>query len=70
MYSYINRTRQLQEQEGSGNGQPTEVGRKNNGLWNEFVLRLHNIARAIGLVSNALLNVLYSVPMVKRVRVA
>lgn len=70
MYSYINRTRQLQEQEGSGNGQTTEVGQKHTGLWNEFVLRLHNIARAIGLVSNAVLNVLYSVPMVKRVRVA
>lgn len=70
MYSYINQTRQLHEQEGSGTAQTTQVDPKNTGLWNEFSFRLHSIARAIGLVSNALLNVLYSVPMVKRVKVA
>lgn len=70
MYSYINRTRQLQEQEASGTPQTTQVNQKNTGLWKEFAFRMQNIARAIGLVSNALLNVLYSVPMVKRVRVA
>ncbi|PNF20660.1 hypothetical protein B7P43_G03021 [Cryptotermes secundus] len=69
MYTYVNHTRQLQDQKENGNTQNAEVGQKNKGLWNEFMLRLQNIARAIGLVSNAILNVLYSVPMIKRVQV-
>jgi hypothetical protein len=68
MYSYINHTRELQEQKDAENPQTTAVGQKNNGLWNGFTFRLENMARAIGLVCNAILNVLYSVPMVKRVR--
>lgn len=70
MYSYINHTRQMQAQERSGMPQTTEVDQKKTGLWDVFVIRLQNMERAIGLVSNAVLNVLYSVPMVKRVRVA
>jgi hypothetical protein len=69
MYTYINHTRQLQAQKENGKAQMTEVGQKNRGMWNEFMFRLQNIARAIGLVSNAVLNVLYSVPMIKRVQV-
>jgi tellurite resistance-related uncharacterized protein len=70
MYSYVNHTRQLLEQKEIKNPQTTEVGQKNSGLWKEFMVRLESMVRAVGLVSNAFLNVLYSVPMVKRVRVA
>jgi hypothetical protein len=70
MYTYINHTRQLQVQKENGNTEIREVGQKNKGMWNEFMLRLQNVARAIGLISNAVLNVLYSVPMIKRVQVA
>jgi hypothetical protein len=69
MYTYVNHTRQLQDQKENGNTQMTEMGQKNKGMWNEFMFRLQNTARAIGLVSNAVLNVLYSVPMIKRVQV-
>lgn len=70
MYSYVNHTRQLQEKEVTESPEATEVGQKNKGVWDIVMLRLENIARAIGLVCNAILNVLYSVPMVKRVRTA
>lgn len=68
MYTYVNQTRQLQDQKQHGNTQMIEAGQKKKRLWDEFLLRLQNIARAIGLVSNAVLNVLYSVPMIKRVQ--
>ncbi|KDR20856.1 vitamin K-dependent gamma-carboxylase isoform X2 [Zootermopsis nevadensis] len=69
MYSYVNHTKQLQEENDTENPQTTEVGKKNNRLLNKLVIRLKNMARAIGLVVNAILNILYSVPMIKRVRI-
>ncbi|XP_069669123.1 vitamin K-dependent gamma-carboxylase isoform X2 [Periplaneta americana] len=66
MYSYVNHTRQLQEEQ--GDTPVADVEHKSRGLWREFTFRLENMARAVGLVSNAILNILYSVPMVKRVR--
>ncbi|PSN30216.1 Vitamin K-dependent gamma-carboxylase [Blattella germanica] len=72
MYSYINETKKLEEEKikSTEDQQSTDSIKKENRL-QKFIKRVvDSWARSIGLVSNALLNILYSVPMVKRVRVA
>lgn len=39
------------------------------GFLEEVKIRIDNTARAVALVSNSILNLLYSVPMVRRVRI-
>ena len=69
MYSYINQTKQTQD-EANKQTEPIKTTDAFKRLFNFIKRKIENWVRAIGLVSNAFLNILYSVPMVKRVRVA
>lgn len=69
MYTYVNQTHL------NGVLHQTKIGGKdddksnNNDFLNEILQRWENFLRAVALVSNAFLKILYNVPMVKRVRI-
>ncbi|XP_067011234.2 vitamin K-dependent gamma-carboxylase [Anabrus simplex] len=68
MYTYINQSRQIMELRDPHYDSPKDHEKK-EGVLDEIRNRIDNFFTAIAIVSNAVLNLLYSVPMVKRVRV-
>lgn len=69
MYSYVNQTRLNGELHNTKSQGVDKDPSKNSELLNEIWQRWENFVRAIALVSNAILKLLYNVPMVKRVRI-
>jgi predicted 2-oxoglutarate/Fe(II)-dependent dioxygenase YbiX len=62
MYAYTNNSV-------STNKRKDERSSLSNGVFQNFQHHIDNLIRSIALVSNALLRILYSVPMVRRVKI-
>lgn len=69
MYSYVNQSKQLEEQHSSDKNSTNDFSVTKSNFMVEISHRIDNFVRAIGLVSNAILHIVFSVPMIKRVRI-
>lgn len=71
MYSFVNKTKDDFDILKENSMKSNNILSKNifYKFWKEIIFRYENIMNSIRLISNAFLNILYSVPMVKRVRI-